>query len=118
MRVTRRLRQKQRLFETATRRYSIPRKASVRQSTCARSPAPVHARIWPIAGRVTWDRSEKPDWPPVRLRPPALLPVFRPLRAILVLADLHLAATATARPRPPARLLKAACLPRLIQSRN
>src|SRR6266704_4169928 len=94
-----------------TGRYSIPRKAVVRRSTGSNWPAPERARISPMPSRVTWRRLREPEWPPVRLRPPALPQVFPRLRAIVVLADLCLATTATARPPPPARLLKAACWP-------
>src|SRR4051794_33673862 len=71
-----------------------------------------------MANRVTWRRLREPASPPVRLRPPALREVFRQLRAIQIRTDFYLAATVTAQPRPPARLLKAAFQPRLFQSRN
>src|SRR5262245_38651857 len=109
MRVTYRPRQKQLLSETAKCRYSIPRKAAARRSTGADWPALGRARISPMASRVTRGRSGESGWPLVRLRPPALLQVFPRLRAIVVLADFYLAATATARQRPLVRLPKAAC---------
>src|SRR4029077_18442149 len=118
MRVTLRRRQKQLLSETAKPPYLVPRKAAAHRPTVADWPAPGRARISPMANRVISGRSREPDWPQVRLRLPALSQVFRRPRAILVLADFCLAATATARPLPLARLPKAGCWPRPFQSRN
>src|SRR4029077_7263276 len=107
MRVTLRRRQKQLLSETAKPPYLVPRKAAAHRTTGADWPAPGRARISPMASRVISRRLRKIAWTPVRLRPPALLQVFRRLRAVVVLADFYLTATAAARRRRPARLLKA-----------
>src|SRR5262245_62652745 len=101
----------------ANSRCSEPHKAVARRPTGKDWPALGRARISPMASRVTWRHSKEPEWPLVRLRPPALPQVFRRQRAIVILADFCLAGTATVRPPLPARLLKAAWLPGLCQGK-
>src|SRR5262245_21839995 len=102
----------------AKSRYSTPHKVAARRSTGKDWPAPGRARISPMASRVTWRRSQESEWPLVRLRPPALPQVSRRLRAIVILADSCLAATAIVQQPPPARLLKVAHWPPPFRQRN